>query len=234
METKVTKAISAAVTSILRPLVRLLLRNGIPYRTFSDIAKRVYVDVATEESASRDGNSPSPVSILTGLSRKEVLRVRRLPVTGRPGRRCAVQPGARVIAGGSGTAGSATVRESGRTPFRGVPRPSGTSSRPTAGMLPPGVLDELLRVGPCNGTRARRSGCSSGRTSEDRGNRQDRHSRRRCVGPDRDHRPQYPSTRYTVFPEEGLLRQPSPGGAPRIEKEAADRGKPCWNRWTGG
>jgi len=49
METKIAKAISAAVTNLLRPLVRLLLRNGIPYRTFSDIAKRVYVEVATEE-----------------------------------------------------------------------------------------------------------------------------------------------------------------------------------------
>jgi len=48
METKTGKAVSAAVTNILRPLVRLLLRNGIPYGTFSDIAKRVYVDVATK------------------------------------------------------------------------------------------------------------------------------------------------------------------------------------------
>jgi hypothetical protein len=80
METRIVKAISAAVTALLRPLVRLLLRNGIPYRTFSDIAKRVYVDVAMEEfGIPGRKQSKSRVSIITGLSRKEVLRVRRLP-----------------------------------------------------------------------------------------------------------------------------------------------------------
>jgi hypothetical protein len=80
METRVVKAISAAVTALLRPLVRLLLRNGIPYRTFSDIAKRVYVEVAMEEfGIPGRKQSKSRVSIITGLSRKEVLRVRRLP-----------------------------------------------------------------------------------------------------------------------------------------------------------
>lgn len=80
METRIVKAISAAVTVLLRPLVRLLLRNGIPYRTFSDIAKRVYVDVAMEEfGIPGRKQSKSRVSIITGLSRKEVLRVRRLP-----------------------------------------------------------------------------------------------------------------------------------------------------------
>lgn len=56
------KAISAAVTTLLRPLVRFLLRNGIPYRTFSDIAKRVYVDVAMEEFGIPEGNSRNPAS----------------------------------------------------------------------------------------------------------------------------------------------------------------------------
>ncbi|HEX9850803.1 DUF6502 family protein [Candidatus Deferrimicrobium sp.] len=79
METRIVRAISAAVTTLLRPLVRLLLRNGIPYRTFSDMAKRVYVDVAMEEfGIPGRKQSKSRVSIITGLSRKEVLRLRRL------------------------------------------------------------------------------------------------------------------------------------------------------------
>src|SRR4030067_486239 len=80
MKAQVSQALSAAVTTLLRPLVRLLLRTGGPYRTFSDLAKRVYVDVATEKfGIPGRKQSKSRVSILTGLSRKEVLRVKRLP-----------------------------------------------------------------------------------------------------------------------------------------------------------
>src|SRR5659263_422661 len=100
METKIAKAISAAVKSLLRPLVRLLLRNGIRYRTFSDIAKRVYVEVATEEFCIPGRKqSKSRVSILTGLSRKEVLRVRRLPALDDQGAGARYNRAARVVAG---------------------------------------------------------------------------------------------------------------------------------------
>jgi hypothetical protein len=80
MKSQVTQALSAAIVTLLRPLVRILLRNGIPYGAFADLVKRVYVDVATQEFAI-DGRkqSKSRVSILTGLSRKEVPRVKRLP-----------------------------------------------------------------------------------------------------------------------------------------------------------
>lgn len=70
--------ISSAVTKVLRPLVRILLRNNVPYGAFADLAKKVYVDVATEEFALPGRKqSTSRVSILTGFSRKEVQRVRR-------------------------------------------------------------------------------------------------------------------------------------------------------------
>lgn len=79
MENRITSAISAAITTLLRPLVRLLLRNGIPYQTFAELAKRVYVDIATEEfGIPGRKQSKSRVSVITGLSRKEVLRVKRL------------------------------------------------------------------------------------------------------------------------------------------------------------
>ncbi|HEY6072929.1 MAG TPA: DUF6502 family protein, partial [Anaerolineales bacterium] len=80
MKNQVTQALSAAITSLLRPLVRILLRNGIPYGAFADLSKRVYVEIATQEFAiAGRKQSKSRVSILTGLSRKEVLRVKRLP-----------------------------------------------------------------------------------------------------------------------------------------------------------
>jgi len=80
MRENVTGAVSAAVGRLIRPLVRILLRNGIPFGAFADIVKRVYVEVATEEfGLPGRKQSKSRVSILTGLSRKEVLRVPRLP-----------------------------------------------------------------------------------------------------------------------------------------------------------
>lgn len=80
MRGELHQVLNAAVLRILRPLVRILLHHGIPFGVFADIARRVYVDVA-------DGEFPIPgrkqtnsrISILTGLSRKEVLRVKRLP-----------------------------------------------------------------------------------------------------------------------------------------------------------
>ena len=64
---------------MLRPLVRILLRNGISYGTFADLAKWVYIDVAGREFGIGDRKqSTSRVSILTGLSRKEVTRVGKM------------------------------------------------------------------------------------------------------------------------------------------------------------
>ena len=65
---------------MLRPLVRILLRNGVSYSTFSDFVKWVYVDVASKEFGIEGRKqSTSRVSVITGLSRKEVMRVRKLP-----------------------------------------------------------------------------------------------------------------------------------------------------------
>jgi len=80
MNQKAHRAMTLALIRILQPLVRILLRNGISFGTFSDIAKWVYVTTATEEFAIGDRKqTTSRVSILTGLSRKEVKRVREMP-----------------------------------------------------------------------------------------------------------------------------------------------------------
>lgn len=74
-----TKVLSAAVIRILKPLVRILLRHGVSFNTFADLAKWAYIDVATREFAiAGRKQTTSRVSILTGLSRKEVKRVRQL------------------------------------------------------------------------------------------------------------------------------------------------------------
>ncbi len=68
--------ISAAVARILKPLIRVLLRNGMSYGTFADIAKRQYIEVALNEfPVEGRKQSVSRVSVITGLTRKEVSRV---------------------------------------------------------------------------------------------------------------------------------------------------------------
>lgn len=67
----------AALRKLLRPLVRILLQNGIPYGAFLDILKPIYIDVAGQEIvASGKKNTNSLISTITGISRKEVQRVK--------------------------------------------------------------------------------------------------------------------------------------------------------------
>jgi hypothetical protein len=68
-----TKSLSAATLTFLRPLVRLFLRNGFSARTFFELAKQTYVEVARDECGVKGKKSSiSRIAILTGLTRKEV------------------------------------------------------------------------------------------------------------------------------------------------------------------
>jgi hypothetical protein len=79
MENKIQHALSTAVRTLLRPLVRILLRNGVAYGTFSDWVKKVYVDVAHDEFQLKGKKQTiSRISILTGLTRKEVKKLQEM------------------------------------------------------------------------------------------------------------------------------------------------------------
>ncbi|MDQ2068862.1 DUF6502 family protein [Natronospira bacteriovora] len=68
--------LARALATFLRPLARLLLRNGMSYKAFAELAKRVFVEVARDEfRIPGRKQSDSRVSVITGLSRKEVKRV---------------------------------------------------------------------------------------------------------------------------------------------------------------
>lgn len=61
----------------LQPIIRFLIRQGVLWSTFSELAKEVFVDVARAEYGidGRPTNN-SRVAMLTGLSRREAARVR--------------------------------------------------------------------------------------------------------------------------------------------------------------
>jgi len=69
-----------AFAKLMRPLVRILLRNGVAYGEFTEVVKRVYVDVTASTIRSTGGvASESKVAIKTGLSRTEVARLLAAP-----------------------------------------------------------------------------------------------------------------------------------------------------------
>ncbi|MBI3775129.1 MAG: hypothetical protein HY273_06185, partial [Gammaproteobacteria bacterium] len=79
------QALFNAVAKLLRPLVRVLLRNGIPVAAFTDVAKHVYVDVAAQEfNVVGRKQTNSRVATITGLSRKEVKRIQAIEGIGDP------------------------------------------------------------------------------------------------------------------------------------------------------
>jgi hypothetical protein len=58
------------------PLVRILIRNGIPFREFSEVVKEIYARVAADEARTPERPaSLARVAIVTGLNRRELLRI---------------------------------------------------------------------------------------------------------------------------------------------------------------
>ncbi len=69
--------IMAAVSYVLRPLVRMMLSHGISFQMFSDLVRSTYVKVAeTEFKLDSKSQTDSRISLLTGIHRREVNRLR--------------------------------------------------------------------------------------------------------------------------------------------------------------
>lgn len=68
--------LSNAVIQILKPVIRVLIRNEVSHAEFSALAKQAYVDVAYKHfTLPNKKMTYSRVSVLTGLNRKEVVRL---------------------------------------------------------------------------------------------------------------------------------------------------------------
>lgn len=81
-------------------MVRLLVRHGVSYRLFADIARHVYVDVAREDFAI-PGRKPSlsRMAVLTGINRKDIAKLQDRPHPLSDGAEEKPTPSARVITG---------------------------------------------------------------------------------------------------------------------------------------
>lgn len=77
MRDDIQKQILGAFLVVLKPVARILLRCGIGFREFSEIAKTAFVDVASSDYGLRGRpTNISRVAVMTGLTRKEVRRLR--------------------------------------------------------------------------------------------------------------------------------------------------------------
>lgn len=64
-----------ALALMFKPLVRLLVSQGLTHAEFSEVAKEVYVEVAIRHFEPSERVNKSRIAVLTGLTRKEVKNV---------------------------------------------------------------------------------------------------------------------------------------------------------------
>lgn len=77
MDIAPSNSLIAALQRVMRPMVRLMLRKGITYTFFADMLKGIFVDIADREfKLAGKEQSDSRISLLTGVHRKDVRRLR--------------------------------------------------------------------------------------------------------------------------------------------------------------
>ena len=98
MGQSVKEHLRLALRMMLKPLVRLLVSQGVTHGDFSEAAKDVYVEVAIRHFDMSSKVNQSKVAILTGLTRKEVKNVIDRALSDDSGTRIYSRP-SRVLAG---------------------------------------------------------------------------------------------------------------------------------------
>lgn len=75
MGSNVKEYLLDALRKMLKPLVKLLISQGVTHAEFSEATKDVYVEIALRDFESNGRINKSRIAILTGLTRKEVKNV---------------------------------------------------------------------------------------------------------------------------------------------------------------
>jgi len=86
MDMQIQSPVKRMALKILRPLVRMLIRQGVAHRTLEDYVREAYVLEGEEELLGNGGKvTVSSLAVLTGLSRKEVKRIKDSAADGEEG-----------------------------------------------------------------------------------------------------------------------------------------------------
>jgi hypothetical protein len=142
-----------ALARALKPLVRLAIGAGLTYPRLADLLKRLYVEAAEETFRLDDkAQTASRISLLTGVHRKDVKRLREEAVApAAPGAPAPLSLAAEVI--GAWLAEPGTSDEDGRPLPLPRSAPEGTLSFESLArsvsqdIRPRAMLDELVRLG---------------------------------------------------------------------------------------
>lgn len=147
-ETKSTRLLRAA-ERILRPLARILLRNGVSVLALEEVVRKVFVDVAFEEFRIPGRTQTlARVSVITGLNRKEVARLHNLPDIDEADARSRNRAATVVTAWLSDTAFLSAAGYPLDLSMSGVsPSFSDLVRKYSGDMYPNSIAEELLRLG---------------------------------------------------------------------------------------
>ncbi len=77
MNDKLLQVIVNSIGALIKPIIRLALRNGITFRQFSELCKRLYVEVAASDyGVSGRETNVSRIALMTGINRKDIKRLK--------------------------------------------------------------------------------------------------------------------------------------------------------------
>lgn len=146
------RALMAAVRRLLRPLVKLLLHYSVQYPALASLLKLTYVEMANAMPVEGKAQTDSRLSLLTGIHRLDVKRLRKEIVSGSDGPPPSVSLGAQIVA--RWTASPEYLDNKGRPlPLHRLASVGGVMSfeslvrSVSKDIRPRAVLDEWLRLG---------------------------------------------------------------------------------------
>lgn len=150
MTENIKSVITRATIRILRPLVRILLHFEISHSEFAELAKRAYVDVAYKHfTIPNRKKTYSRVAVISGLSRKEVVRLTQIQDEEPSATKGPLNRASRVISGWILDADFHDQQgEPKHLPLRGeIGSFEQLVARYSGDITARAILDELLRVG---------------------------------------------------------------------------------------
>lgn len=153
MSSPLQSSILRALFVALKPLARALLRAGVGYREFADVAKAAFIQEASTEFGLRGRpTNISRVAVMTGIARKEVKRIRDSDMAGFFDYTASISPAALILEAWHilpeycNKAGAPLILhyDSGPVSFSSL-------VKQYAGDIPAGAMrSELIRVGAIN------------------------------------------------------------------------------------
>ncbi len=141
-------ALIGALRQVLRPLVRLLIARGIAFPYLAELLKSVYVEVAVNDFTLPDKpQTDSRLSLLTGLHRKDVKRLREEGQAAGHGKNAplSAQLIGRWLGDARYLAPDGTPRALPRLAAHGDPSFEGLVASTNKDIRPRAILDEWLR-----------------------------------------------------------------------------------------